>query len=143
ASDDGTMRLWDVASGLQVRRIKGYHSRVLTIAISPDGSLVLSGHEDGSVRLWDLDDEKALRRFERHRAAVTAVAFAPDRGTAIRASLDQTVRRWDTTTGRQLGICRGKEAIHSLAVSQDGLTVVTGGGNGVVTRWSWPSPHER
>jgi hypothetical protein len=139
ASDDGTMRLWDVASGLEMRRLKSYHSRVLSVALSPDSSRALSGNGDGSVRVWDLDNAEEIRRLERHRAEVTAVAFAPDGRTAFSGSLDGTVRRWDTTTGWQLGICRG-QAVHSIAVSRDGRTVLAGGEDDVVRRWGWP-PH--
>src|SRR5262249_33680764 len=95
----------------------------------------LSGHKDGSVRLWNLEDMKEIRRLQRHRMSVTAVAFAADSRTACSGSLDGTVRRWDTTTGRQLGIVRSEAAMSSLAVSQDGLSVV----DGVVRRWVWPT----
>jgi WD40 repeat protein len=138
ASDDGTMRLWDVPSGLEVRRLKGYSSRVLSVALSSDGGQALSGHGDGSVRLWDLENMEEVRRFERHRAKVTAVAFAPDGRTAFSASPDETLRRWDTATGWQLGICRVGSAIHCLAVSDDGLSVFAGGRDGVEQKWSWP-----
>jgi WD40 repeat protein len=132
------MRLWDVASGLQVRLLKGCRSRALCAALSPDGSRALSGHEDGSVRVWDLENEEEVRRLERHRAQVSAVAFAPDGRTAFSCSHDKTVRRWDTTTGRQLGICRAEKEFHSLAVLRDGLTVLVGGEDGDVQRWGWP-----
>src|SRR5262249_20807996 len=117
-------------------------SRVLSVALSPDGSRALSGHEDGGVRVWDLENEEEVCRFERHRAAVTAVAFAPNGRTACSGSRDKTVRRWDTTTGRQLGICRGWP-VHSLAVAWDGRTIVTGCDEGVVQLWGWPSSDGR
>jgi WD40 repeat protein/tRNA A-37 threonylcarbamoyl transferase component Bud32 len=139
AGEDGTMRLWDVASGLEVRRLKGYRSRVLCVALSPDGSRALSGHVDGSVRVWDPESMEEVRRLERHRDQVSAVAFAPDGRTAFSGSLDKTVRRWDTTAGRQTGICRGDAAVHCLAVSDDGHTVLTGGLGGNVQWWGWPT----
>jgi hypothetical protein len=143
ASDDGTMRLWDVVSGLEVRRLKRSSSRVLCVALSPDGERALSGHVDGSVRVWDLEEMEEIRSLERHRDGVSAVAFAPDGHTAFSGSLDKTVRRWDTTTGRQEGICRCDTVVYSLAVSQDGLTVLVGGAGGHVQRWGWPSAKGR
>jgi WD40 repeat protein len=140
AGDDGTMRLWDVASGLEVRRLKRYRSRVLCVALSPDGGRALSGHVDGSVLLWDLENMDEIRRLERHRDQVSAVAFAPDGLTAFSGSRDKTVRRWDMTTGRQLGICRAAAAVHCLAVSQDGHTVLVGGLGGDVQRWGCTTP---
>jgi WD40 repeat protein len=144
ASDDGTIRLWDVASGLQIRRIKGYNSPVLSIAISPDGSQALSGHEDGNVRVWDLDNEEELNRLGRHRDQVTAVAFAADGRTAFSGSRDGTARRWDPQTGRQLGICHGSAdvSVECLAASPDGLTVLVGGSSGIVQLWGWPAKTE-
>jgi WD40 repeat protein len=135
------MRLWDVASGLEVRRLKAPRGRVLSVALSPDGARALSGHEDGSARVWDLDTQEEVVLFERHRGAVNAVAFADGR-TAVSGSNDETVRRWDTTSGQQLGFCRGKW-VNSLAVSQDGLTVLAGCVGGVVQVWAWPATPER
>jgi hypothetical protein len=139
ASDDGTTRLWDVGSGQEVGRLKGYRSRVLSVALSADGRRALSGHEDGGVRVWDLEELEEVCCFERHRSDVTAVAFAPDSRTAFSGSLDRTVRRWNTTTGRQLGICRSKAAVHSLAASGDGLSALVGGDDGFLQLWGWPS----
>ena len=58
--------------------------------------------------------------------------------TAFSGSLDWTVRRWDTTTGRQLGCRNYYGRVTSLAVSKDGLTVLSGGDRTFVLRWGWP-----
>ena len=42
--------------------------------------------------------------------------------------------------GRQTGICRSESEVYSVAVSQDGLTVLAGGLGGVVERWTWSGP---
>jgi WD40 repeat protein len=72
------------------------------------------------------------------------VAFAADGRTAVSGSCDMTVRRWDTTTGRQLGICRGHKPVYSLAVSRDDLTVLACDDmSGVVNLWGWSATPER
>src|SRR5262249_25069247 len=50
---DRTLRVWDLGSGEEVRRLDGPEDTVSCLALSPDGGLVLSGGHTG-VRLWDL-----------------------------------------------------------------------------------------
>ena len=52
---DGTARLWDVATGKELRRFAGHKAVVFGAAISADGSLVATGGYDGTVRLWYTD----------------------------------------------------------------------------------------
>jgi WD40 repeat protein len=52
ASDDKTVRLWDVQSGRLVRTLEGHTDRVRSVAFAPDGRLFASGSGDGTVRLW-------------------------------------------------------------------------------------------
>ncbi len=52
--EDRTLRLWDVASGKELRRFVGHTHRVWSVACSPDGRYALSGSFDRTLRLWRL-----------------------------------------------------------------------------------------
>jgi WD40 repeat protein len=58
ASEDQTARLWDVQTGVELRRFVGHKGTVLTAIFSPDGRYVLTGSGDRTARLWytSLDD---------------------------------------------------------------------------------------
>lgn len=54
ASDDGTVRLWDLPSQTPIHTFAGHSDYVRTCAFLPSNpSLVLSGSYDGTVKLWD------------------------------------------------------------------------------------------
>lgn len=51
-SQDGTVRLWDVASGRELRRLEGHRDAVRAVNFSPQGNTLASGSQDGTVRLY-------------------------------------------------------------------------------------------
>jgi hypothetical protein len=117
---DGTVVLWELASGQERRRVPKTRraelpwpplpvqvvpGRVLpyrfsetgtgsTLALSPDGSLLAQA--DGTrTRVWDLEASKELGRFAGHQGDVTAVSFSPNGRSLATGSTDTTVLVWD------------------------------------------------
>ncbi len=81
---------------------------VYSVAISPNGTRVVSGSSDstGRIRLWDANtgNQVALPfAFAGHTNAAMSVAFSLDGTRIVSGSCDHTVRIWDADTGKPVG----------------------------------------
>jgi len=125
-SSDRTARLWDVASGKEVRRFEGKIFSVSSAIFSPDGTRVLTACDDKTSRIWDVASGRETCRFEGHGDGVTSAIYSPDGKTVLTASDDMTARLWDvascTETRRLVGHGDG---VTSAAFSPDGTRVLT------------------
>ena len=96
ASWDGTARLWDTASGREIRQFLGHTGTVFGAAFSPNGKYILTSGTDLTARLWDVQTGQEPRRFAGHTDEVRYVAFSPDGKYILTASQDGTARLWLT-----------------------------------------------
>jgi len=129
-SHDNTLRLWDVATGRELRTFTGHSGDVSSVAFSPDGKLALSGSDDQTLRLWEVETGKEIRIFTGHSYSVNSVAFSPDGRFALSGSDDKTLRLWDVTTGNSLRTFTGHYGnVNSVAFSPDGKLALSGSGS--------------
>jgi WD40 repeat protein len=93
ASWDGTVRLWDVATWTEIRRLEGHSDWVLQVAFSPDGDLLASSSADGTVLLWNPATGEPLGVLE-HGGPVRGVEFFPDGTLLATIADDNWLRFW-------------------------------------------------
>ena len=111
-------------------------SRVLLIAVSPDGRSLASGSEDKTIHLWDLTTGKELRRLQGHTAPVWSVAFAPDGRSLASGSDDKTIRLWDLASGKELRRLEGHTGtVYSVAFAPDGRSLASGSEDNTIRLW--------
>ncbi|MCD4686917.1 MAG: hypothetical protein K8S97_13380 [Anaerolineae bacterium] len=78
ASLDGTVRVWNVASGEKVARFTGHADWVVTAAWSPDGAQIVSGGTASTLRVWDAATGEELTQLGSSRVEHITVQFADD-----------------------------------------------------------------
>jgi WD40 repeat protein/predicted Ser/Thr protein kinase len=127
---DGVLDIWDVTRRQCVQSITTHSGRVVSVGISPDGTLAASGSIDGTIKLWNLKTSRWLATLKGHRRPVWSVAFSPDGKTLVSGSGDRTVRLWNVSLRREAAILRLFGANHSrLAEEIRPLTFSPDGNN--------------
>jgi WD40 repeat protein/energy-coupling factor transporter ATP-binding protein EcfA2 len=100
ASDDGSVRLWDVRTPAEPRPLStltGPDNHVLGLGLSRDGRLLAAASADRSVWLWNIEDPErpeALATITGFDNYAYSVAFSPDSKVLATGSADKSVRLW-------------------------------------------------
>ncbi len=142
-SDDGTLKLWDVATRTGVATLEGHTGAVNSVAFSPDGATLASGSDGGTLKLWDVATRTGVATLEGHTGAVNSVAFSPDGATLASGSDDGTLKLWDVAAIQEKHTLTGHAAsVSSVAFSSDGNTLASASGDGTVRLWDVASRTE-
>ncbi|MDT9232115.1 WD40 repeat domain-containing protein, partial [Limnospira sp. PMC 1242.20] len=72
ASDDKTLKLWDLETGTELATLSGHSNWVRGVAIAPDGKRAVSASDDKTLKLWDLETGTELATLSGHSNWVRA-----------------------------------------------------------------------
>ncbi|PMD49976.1 WD40 repeat-like protein [Hyaloscypha bicolor E] len=98
ASEDRTVRLWDLATGAERSTFESYK-----VAFSPDAQLVLFSPKEAALTLWDSATGEARCTLKAGPGTAHDVVFSPDGQIVASRSNSNTVSLWDWTTGTLRG----------------------------------------
>jgi WD40 repeat protein len=139
-SDDGTVKVWDVATRKErasLRRPDSYEAG-WTLVFSPDGmTLAMTGDKSGEIRLWDVARSREPTVLTGHKGFVNDLAFSPDGCTLASAGSDRTLRLWDVPGRRQRMVQEGLNGpARCLAYCCGGQALASGGDqDGSIRLW--------
>ena len=134
ASENGTIRLWDATTGEPLGEpFIDTAFDFLTVAFSPDGTLLFGGTGRGEVVGWRIDDRSEIQpRFSAHGSDVWDIAIHESNDWFLTASSDRKLCWWPVGTDGLDGSCPydGERADVRAPQILDATTIVVGDDSG-------------
>jgi len=136
---DGTLRLWEIATGKTTKRFVDHKKDVLSVAFSPDNRQIVSGARDRTIKLWNtLGECKYTIAEDSHSEWVSCVRFSPNITSPIvvSAGWDKLVKVWNLSNCKLRNNLAGHTGyLNTVTVSPDGSLCASGGKDGVAMLW--------
>jgi WD40 repeat protein len=143
ASEDHTLKVWDLQTGREERTLAGHAGEVRAVALTPDGRCAISASTDLTLKVWDLQTGREERTLAGHADEVYGIAVTPDGCRAISASEDGTLKAWDLQTGREDRTLAGSAgAMRAVVVTPDGRRAISASTDGTLRVWNLQSGRE-
>ncbi|MCE9534160.1 MAG: WD40 repeat domain-containing protein [Planctomycetes bacterium] len=146
-SRDGTVKIWDMGNGREIRTYRGHKDPVRSVAWSADGKLIASaGGND--IHIWTADDGKLVHTLKGHTAAVNSVSIREDSKALVSGSDDRSIRVWDLDKGKELSIVNQGQivaVIYFVTYSSNGKLIASVNGDGQLHVWKpdMPPPQQK
>ena len=137
ASADKTIKIWNLATGQEIRTLTGHSSFINYLVISPDGQTLASASADKTIKLWNLATGQEIRTFTGHSNYVNYLAISPDGQTLVSSSADKTIKVWNLATGQEIRSLTGySKYIDYFVISPDWQTIATGSADKIIKIWN-------
>ncbi|MEG3860189.1 serine/threonine-protein kinase [Microcoleus sp. herbarium12] len=144
ASDDKTIKLWNLQTGELIHTFFGHSATVDAVAISPDGRMLVSGSFDRKVIEWKLDKKAMIREFYSdygspysHRyGSVYSVAFSCDGGAIASGSGDKSIKLWNQRNGALVQKLSGhSDKVLSVSFRPQSMMLASGSADKTIKVW--------
>jgi len=130
ASNDETLRVWELASGRCVKKLEGHTGSVCAIALSADGRQAISGSSDKTVRVWNVMTGQCLRVMDKQPRGIHGMCITVDAKMGLMTVGDSTnLMLIDLATGMSWWALYGHERTpNAMAFTLDARMAVSGSG---------------
>jgi WD40 repeat protein len=144
-SQDGTLKIWNLKTGILVDTIAAHNGSVNAVSIIPDGSHIISGSYDNTLKVWNLKTRGLVHTLTGHASSVNAIAVTPDGLKIISSSSDCSLKVWDLKTGEVLHTLVGHRASIKAVTAiftKNNKWVVSGSYNDTLRVWNLETGEE-
>jgi WD40 repeat protein len=164
-ASDYQVKVWDVATGICQRSLGSQRYSLKCLTFDSESTRLITGHDDTLLRSWQVNVAGAFARRPRslrgHSASVRSVAASPGGHWLASSGEDRTIRLWQTGSPSDPALPRSDASrgsmltariltddlvapATSLAFSEDGRWLASGGEDPLVRLWSLdlPQPQE-
>jgi WD40 repeat protein len=135
STNTGTLRVWSLVECEEITELLGHKKGVMSLAISFDGSRIVSGSRDRTMRVWDGRTFQELGICE-HEDEVKSVTFSRDNSLIASGSKDCTVWIWNALSLENVIRLTGHtRTVWSVAFFQDGTRIASASSDCTVRMW--------
>ncbi|XP_024435162.2 apoptotic protease-activating factor 1 [Desmodus rotundus] len=137
-SFDGTVKVWNIATGKVEKDFACHQDTVLSCDISADAAKFSSTSADKTAKIWSFELPSPLHELEGHKGCVRCSAFSVDSSLLATGDDNGEIRIWNVSDGELLHLCapisiEEGAATHGgwvtdLCFSPDSRTLVSAGG---------------
>jgi len=143
ASDDRTVRLWDLQERSQLKKFQHHAAGVGFASFSRDEKKLISGAGDSTVRVLNLEGSPQEVIFRGHSAVVSAVVETSDGKKLISGSDDNAIKIWDSESKKLKSSLKGHEGpVKSLALTSDDHYLLSGSEDTTLKIWDLETEKE-
>ncbi|NCR51862.1 MAG: protein kinase [Microcystis aeruginosa L211-07] len=133
---DNTIKIWEVATGKQLRTLTGHSDFFRSVVYSPDGRYLASGSFDKTIKIWEVATGREVRTLTGHSGWVNSVVYSPDGRYLASGSWDKTIKIWEVATGKELRtLTRHSGWVYSVVYSLDGHYLASGSQDNTIKIW--------
>jgi WD40 repeat protein len=136
ASDDGTIKLWQVDGGILLREMGTHESAVHALALDKSEKRLMSGDWSGHVKVWDVESGECVHTIKAHKCGVNALLVNRD-GELISAGFDKSVKKWGLVAGecfRTIKQAHGSSVL-ALAINQSKNVLISASFDATLKMW--------
>lgn len=142
ASSDGTVQIWEAATGQQIRAYSEHCGDAQCVAWSPGGDLLASAST--TVHIWEAATGLCRRVYAQSDDMIYALAWSPARTHIASGGSEGSVHVWDVESGQTTQVYSGHEStIFALNWSPDGESIASGSDDWAVRIWDVQTGGER
>jgi len=135
-SSDGTLKLWQVATGKEQQTIKNGTLPVLVTAFANDDNAILAGTLDGTIRAWERKTGSLSKELKDQTTGVFVFALSADGKTLLTAGPNTAgFSSWDTSTWKLNRSIRNPLLSPTAIQFAGNSTVIVSNANGHVQLW--------
>lgn len=132
-SSSGDVRQTDTGAALFT--LEGHHTRLRSVAYSPNGEWLATGDRDGVVVLHDPADGQPLFSLASSTGEIYAIAFSPDESQMVISTSKGRIELWNLEERSFEGGWSNGSVVNGLTYSVDGSLVISGSNDATVRFW--------
>ena len=130
-SYDATIKVWDIATGEEIRTLEGHTSGVRCLQF--DDSKLISGSIDATVKIWDWRKGECMATHAVHSSGIVGLHF--DSSLLATASIDRTIKIWNFNDSSRFTLRGHSDWVNAVRVDSASRTVLSASDDCTVKLW--------